>query len=250
MVEWSDDPAFWQAMEPALCAPKRLSGADGDIEAILTCVELAPNARALDLGCGPGAHAIAFARRGHQVVGVDTSRRLLDRARTAARREGACVEWVEADMREFRRPESFDLVCSLYASFGYFDDRQNQRVLENVRASLTPGGTLILDLVGRETAARHWQERRWHEVEHALYLEHCAVADDWSSMVSDWIVVRDGTRLDFRVKQRLYSGTELRELLLSLGFANVRLAGGLDGQTPYDESARRLVAVARTPTGC
>ncbi len=138
-------------------------------------------------------------------------------------------------------------VCSLYASFGYFDDRQNRQVLENVRASLTPGGTLVLDSVGRETAARHWQERRWHEVEHVLYLEHCTLADDWSSMVSDWIVVREGTRLDFRVKQRLYSGTELRDVLVSVGFADVCLAGGLDGQSPYDESARRLVAVAALP---
>lgn len=247
MVDWSDDPAFWQAMEPALCAPSRLSRAEDDVEAILTCVEPSSNARVLDLGCGPGAHAIALARRGHRVMGVDTSARLLDRARTAARGEGVEVEWVEADMREFRRPESFDLVCSLYASFGYFDDRQNRRVLENVTTSLAPGGALVMDLVGRENAARHWQERRWREVEHVLYLERCTLVDDWSCMVSDWIVVRDGNRLDFVTKQRLYSGTELRDLLQSVGFAHVRLAGGLDGQTPYDESARRLVAVARMP---
>jgi hypothetical protein len=49
------------------------------------------------------------------------------------------------------------------------------------------------------------------------------------------------------VRQRLYSGSELRDLLLSVGFADVRLAGGLDGETPYEEVARRLVAVARVP---
>jgi SAM-dependent methyltransferase len=247
--EWSDDPLFWRAMEPALCAPSRLSAAEGDVEAILGCVELSLNATVLDLGCGPGAHAVAFARRGYRVTGVDTSRRLLDRARTAARREGVHVEWVEADMREFQRPSTFDLACSLYASFGFFDDGQNRQVLENVRTSLKPGGCLVLDLVGRETVARHGEERRWHEVDDVLYLEHPTLVDDGSSMVSDWIVVRDGNRSDFRVKQRLYSGTELRDLLLSIGFANVHLSGSLEGQTPYDESARRLVAVARKPTG-
>jgi SAM-dependent methyltransferase len=246
MTEWSEDQAFWEAMEPALCAPGRLALAEGDVGAILACVEPAPDARVLDLGCGPGAHAISLARHGYRVTGVDISRRLLDRARAAAQNEDARVEWVEADMREFRRPAGFDLVCSLYASFGYFDDGQNRRVLENVRASLSPGGAFVLDLVGREAAARHWQERRWNEVEGVLYLEHSTVVDDWSWMVSDWVVVRDGKRADFRVKQRLYSGSELRDLLLSVGFASVRLAGALDGQTPYDESARRLVAVART----
>jgi SAM-dependent methyltransferase len=247
--EWSDDPLFWRAMEPALCAPSRLSAADGDVEAILSFVDLSPNAAVLDLGSGPGAHAVAFARRGYRVTGVDTSRRLLDRARTAARREGVQVEWVEADMREFRRAGTFDLVCSLYASFGYFDDRQNRQVLENVRTSLKPGGWLVLDLVGRETVVHHWVEQRRHEVEHVLYIERRRLVDGGSSMVSDWIVVREGNRLDFRMQQRLYSGTELQDLLLSVGFAEVHLAGSLDGQTPYDASARRLVAVARTPAG-
>jgi SAM-dependent methyltransferase len=152
-------------------------------------------------------------------------------------------------MREFERRSSFDLICSLYASFGYFNDAENRRVLENVLASLVPHGALVLDLIGRETVARHWQERRCHEVDGVLYLERCTTTDDWTSLASEWIVVRKGVRADFRVKQRLYSGTELRELLLSLGFAKVQLAGGLDAETPYDESARRLVAIARGPAG-
>ncbi len=247
MTEWSDDPAFWEAMEPALCAAARLARAEADAGAIEACVALAPGARVLDLACGPGAHAIALARRGHRATGVDASPRLLARARAAAARGGAQVEWVEADMREFRRPSSFDLVCSLYASFGYFEDRVNRRVLENVRASLVPGGSLVLDLLGREAAVRHGQGRRQHEVEGVLYLEHSTVADDPPGLVSDWTVVRDGVRQEFRVRQRLYSGIEMRDLLLSVGFEGVRLAGDLAGKTPYDGPARRLVAVARRP---
>jgi SAM-dependent methyltransferase len=249
MTQWSEDETFWEAMQPALCAPSRLALAATDVATILTTVQARPTSRVLDLGCGPGAHAIAFARLGHRVTGVDTSPRLLDRARSSARAAGVEVEWVEADMRAFQRPSSFDLICSLYASFGYFDDPENRRVLENVCASLVPQGVFVLDLIGRETAARHWQERRWHEVDGVLYLERCTSADDWASMVSEWIVVREGVRAEFRVKQRLYSGTELRGLLLSLGFTKVLLAGGLDGETPYDESARRLIAIARGPAG-
>jgi SAM-dependent methyltransferase len=247
--EWSEDETFWEAMTPALCAPSRLGRADGDVATILATVQARANGRVLDLGCGPGAHAIAFARRGQRVTGVDTSPRLLDRARSAARAEGVDVDWVEADMRNFQRPSGFDLICSLCASFGYLDDAENRRILENVSASLAPEGVFVLDLIGRETAARHWQERRWHEVDGVLYLERSTTAADWSSLVSDWIVVRNGVRKDFRIKQRLYSGTELRALLLSLGLGNVQLSGGLDGKTPYDELARRLVAIARKPAG-
>jgi SAM-dependent methyltransferase len=249
MTQWSEDETFWEAMEPALCAPSRLALAATDVPAILTMVEARPKSRVLDLGCGPGAHAICFARHGHRVTGVDTSPRLLNRARSSAEAEGVQVQWVEADMRAFQRPSSFDLICSLYASFGYFDDAENRRVLENVYASLAPHGAFVLDLTGRETAARYWQERRWHEVDGVLYLERCASADDWASMVSEWIVIRKEARADFRVKQRLYSGTELRALLLSVGFDELQLAGGLDRKAPYDESARRLVVIGRRPAG-
>jgi len=248
VTHWSEDQALWEAMEPALCAPGRLALADSDVASVVGVAQPRPASRVLDLACGPGAHALGFARLGHRVTGVDRSPRLLGRARAAAEAAGVEVEWVEADMRDFRRPAGFDLVCSLYASFGYFDDHANRHVLENVCASLAPNGVLVLDLIGRETAARHWQERRWREVGGVLYLERCHSADDWASLVSEWIVIREGARAEFRVTQRLYSGTELRALLLELGFGDVTLAGSLDGATPYDESAQRLVVIARGPT--
>jgi SAM-dependent methyltransferase len=247
MTEWSADPALWEAMEPALCAPARLAQAQGDVRAIEACVELALPARVLDLACGPGAHAVAFAQRGHRVTGVDASGRLLARARAAAVRERMRVEWVQADMREFRRPGSFDLVCSLYASFGYFEDRANRRVLERIGASLAPGGSVVLDVLGREAIARRLPAHREHEVDGTRYVEQSALSGDSSWLVSDWTVVQGGVRQEFRVRQRVYSGPELRDLLLSVGFTSVRIAGGLDGETAYDEAAPRLVAVARQP---
>lgn len=41
-----------------------------------------------DLGCGPGAHALALARRGYDVVGLDGSGRMVDVARAGAARQG------------------------------------------------------------------------------------------------------------------------------------------------------------------
>ncbi len=249
MNNWSDDDAFWEAMEPALCAPGRLALAEGDVAAMLSGLDLSPGRAVLDVGCGPGAHAVAFAARGHRVTGVDRSRRLLDRARSAARTRGVDVEWVEADMRRFRRPASYHLICSLYASFGYFDDPGNRTVLENVRASLAPGGVVLLDVIGRETVVRAGLEARSAEVEGVCYRESRQVVDDGQALVSDWTVVREGRRQDFRVRQRLYSAPELRDLLQSTGFAEVRLFGALDGKSPYDEAAKRLVAVASAAPG-
>jgi len=48
---------------------------------------VAPPGPVADLGCGPGAHALALARRGYDVTGVDGSPRMVEVARTRAARE-------------------------------------------------------------------------------------------------------------------------------------------------------------------
>ena len=47
---------------------------------------VAPPGPIADLGCGPGAHALALARRGYDVIGVDGSPRMVQLARTRAAR--------------------------------------------------------------------------------------------------------------------------------------------------------------------
>ena len=117
----------------------------------------------LDMCCGPGRHSLAFTQRGFRVTGVDATPFLLDKARDQAEREGADVEWVESDMREFVRPESYDLALSLFTSFGFFEEAaDNRAVLEHICQSLRPGGTLVLDVLGKEVLARKFQASAVH----------------------------------------------------------------------------------------
>ena len=78
-----------------------------------------------------------------------------------------------------------------------------------------------------------------------LYEERASIAEGGAALLSDWAVVDGATRREFHVRQRLYSAHEIADLLRGAGFADVHLAGALDGAAPYDESAMRLVAIAR-----
>lgn len=51
-----------------------------------------------DLGCGPGAHALALARRGYDVVGVDGSPRMVEVARARAARDDVGATFELADL--------------------------------------------------------------------------------------------------------------------------------------------------------
>jgi hypothetical protein len=93
------------------------------------------------------------------------------------------VEWVQADMREFRRPAAYDLALSLFTSFGFFAAPEDDLlVLRNVRHSLRPGGVLVMDLMGKENLARVFQPTRSRTLAGgAVLVERCQVVEDWTA---------------------------------------------------------------------
>ncbi len=201
-----------------------------------------------DLACGPGRYAVPLAKAGFAVTGVDRTRFLLDQARQHADREAATIEWIERDMRDFARPEAFDLAINLFTSFGYFDDwSENRRVLENVLASLKPGGAFIFDHLGKELLAQRFTATLSESLEDGTILvRRHRIIDDWSQIEIDWILLEGERATTFRIRHWLYSGPELRELLTSVGFVGVQLFGSFDA-APYAPGAQRLIAVARKP---
>ncbi|MBD3235839.1 MAG: methyltransferase domain-containing protein [Candidatus Eisenbacteria bacterium] len=246
--DWFEDDAFWEWTAPVLFSAERWRHTPEQTDRILALLDLPAGAHLLDLCCGPGRHSLELARRGFQVTGVDRTARYLDRARKAARTEGLAVEFMEADMRCFRRPQAFDAALNLYTSFGYFSDpRDDRRVLENLRASLRAGGELLMELMGKEVLARGFRERDWVEyADGTKLLEQRVLDPDWSHVTCRWTIVRADRQRSFRLRLRLYAASELRALLEASGFEQVRIHGGLDGR-PYDQDARRLIACARTP---
>ncbi len=244
-MEWFEDEDLWRELYPYVFPAERVAAAPGQVAQIVALTGVASGA-VLDLCCGPGRHAVEFGRRGFQVTGVDRSRFLLERARERADAAGVAVEWVRGDMREFARPAAFDLACNLFTSFGYFErEEDNLRVLRNIRESLRDGGTLVMDMVGRERIERQGMEpREARFADGAVLTQQPHVNADWTRLDNQWTVVKGGRSRGYRFEHYLYSGQGLEERLLKSGFASVRLYGDLGG-SPYGPEARRLVAVAR-----
>jgi SAM-dependent methyltransferase len=242
---WFDDDNFWESLYPFMFPAWRLESAAEEVEKIVQLAGCTQGAL-LDLCCGPGRHAVPLVKRGFLATGVDRTAFLLSKAREYAAREDVDVEWVQEDMRTFRRPDTFDLVISMYTSFGYFDDpAENSAVLENVFASLKPNGVFVIDVIGKEVIARIFQPATCREEPgEGLLIERHNPVEGWSRMANEWIVIREGRARSFRFAHWIYSGRELLELLTQAGFSKVALHGSLDG-APYDPSAGRLIAVAR-----
>lgn len=243
MDPWFEDDHLWDTLAPFLFSEDRLQNAVPEVEGLVVMLELAPDTHLLDLCCGIARHTLELARRGYRVTGVDRTERYLEEARKAAREEGLDIELVRDDIRHFVRPGAFDSVINCFTSFGYFEDPDDdRRVVENVRASLKPGGTFLIDMKGKEIVAQGFQERVWREIDDMILLEERRIIRNWSMIENRWIVLKGSERREFHFSHRLYSAVELTRLMIDCGFSRTRVYGGLSGE-PYGPDSDRLVVV-------
>ena len=114
---------------------------DADLAFLCRVVPLPEFARLLDVPCGTGRHLRALRALGYDVTGVD-----IDAVAAGAAGHHALV----GDMRELDAlPDDFDGVLNMWQSFGYFDEAENERVLDSFARRLRPGGRLVLELQNR-----------------------------------------------------------------------------------------------------
>jgi 2-polyprenyl-3-methyl-5-hydroxy-6-metoxy-1,4-benzoquinol methylase len=82
------------------------SGMDVHGEAAYVAALVPAGARVLDAGCGTGRVAIELARRGYEVVGVDSDASML----AVAREQAPALPWHQRDLAELEDESSYDLV--------------------------------------------------------------------------------------------------------------------------------------------
>jgi ubiquinone/menaquinone biosynthesis C-methylase UbiE len=124
----------------------------GPQQAALAALDLQPNDRLLDVGCGTGAAVRAAAATVERAVGVDLSPQMIERARELAT-DAPGAEFVVGDSENLPfEPDAFTAVLCT-ASFHHYPDPQ-KAMAEMVRV-LTPDGRLVIaDGVADRRAAR------------------------------------------------------------------------------------------------
>jgi len=241
--EWFDDDSFWAETYPFMFPKKRFADAFDQIDKILALVK--PRGKAvLDLCCGPGRCSVALAKKGLVVTGVDRTEFLLKKAKRRARTAKVKIEWVQCDMRDFVRPEAFDLALSMSTSFGFFDDKaEDSIVLSNTFTSLKPGGACMIDVLGKERLAKILQPTTSEKLPNGTTLvQRHEIFDNWTRIRNEWTLIRKGHAKAYTFHHTIYSGQELIDRMQQVGFADVELYGNLDGDE-YGPNATRLIAV-------
>jgi SAM-dependent methyltransferase len=215
---------------------------------------------ALELGVGTGRVAVALARAGIAVSGIDSSEAMLGRARCRASDEGVAVELQRARMERFELGRSFGLIYAAFGTFHHLLTEEAQRsCLASVALHLAPGGTFACDL--RPLLFEDWEEGDSVPLFHdwtrmlpgtgELVTKLRAVRNDAASQTKREaqffdIVASDGTlrRKTVELELRYLGEGEIRSLVEAAGLAVEGIYGGFS-RAAYDEEGDYLIAIAR-----
>jgi ubiquinone/menaquinone biosynthesis C-methylase UbiE len=111
-------------------------------EEFFSRLNVSPQDRLLDVGCGAGQIALIAARAGISATGCDIATNWLDQAKARADAEGLNVTFEEGDAEALPYPDvSFDIVTSMFGAM--FAPRPEMVASEFVRVC-RPGGTIAM----------------------------------------------------------------------------------------------------------
>lgn len=219
-----------------------------EIEFVSRVLDLSDGGMILDLACGQGRHSIELIRKGYNVIGLDSSRSLLELAKKGGfDDEDIDLHLIEADMRNIPLSEgSCDAAINLFTSFGFFDDAENLQVLKSVANVLKPGGKFLLDYWNPYIAAQLDGTRNWWWVSDNLLSLAEAQYNFATGRLSDFRTLVDIGRSSVENVTRevkFYMLPELERMLEEAGLYVQEVYGDVD-EREYNGDSRRLITVS------
>ena len=141
----------------------------------------------------------------------------------------------------------FENVVNFWTSFGYFSEKENKLVLDEIARVLRTNGIFVMDIANPEGLIREYREKDWSEEEQFFLLEQRNW--DWESkrMRCRWIYIdkASGEISEIGFDHRLYSFNELRRLYEADGL-KVTDAYASFGREKFDPTrGTRMIIIAR-----
>ncbi len=217
--------------------------AQREVDFVNRTLNLPEGARILDLCCGHGRHTVELAAAGYSMVGQDLSTTFLDLAKDAAAARDLQIQFVHADMREIPFEAEFDAVINMFTAFGYFDDAENQKVLDAVARALKPGGKFLIDLLNTLRIIRDFLPQSWDELPDGTA---ALTKRDYNLLTGNieelrTYIASDGSKREIHLVWRSYLYPELAKMLNRAGLAPIQVFGGFDSSEFTWDSNRMIV---------
>jgi 2-polyprenyl-3-methyl-5-hydroxy-6-metoxy-1,4-benzoquinol methylase len=187
---------------PAYLRNAFTKGTEQEIAFLVDELDLRAGMHVLDAGCGPGRHALALARRGITVTGVDLSPDFIELARAAADDELLPIRFDVMDVRALTFDQAFDAVlCLCQGGFGLLGGGADEEaVMDRFATALKPGGRLALSAFSAAFVLRHLEPGETFDLDRGVNHERAVLKN------------ADGSERTFDLWTTCYTPRELRLL--------------------------------------
>lgn len=235
---WFDEIAAF--LGPAYLRNAFTKGTEQEVDFLVARLGLEPGMRVLDVGCGPGRHALALARRGLVVHGVDRSVELVALARRAAASEELAHLTCEVlDVRDLAANRDYDaVICLCQGGFGLLGGEDEPAVFARLAAAVSPGGRLALTACSAAFALRWLEDGETYDPLHGVLHERTAVR------------AANGDEREFDLWTTCFTPRELMLLASREGLVDVQVHGARPGAyrvAPPTLHDPELLLLARRP---
>ena len=218
-----------------------------EVDYLAGVLSTAPGQRVLDIGCGPGRHAVALAAAGFDVIGVDVSAWAVAAARQASADAGVVARFEEADVLTSDLPSGEIDAAIAVQSFGWGSDADQLRMLKAVRRHLVPGGVLVLDFSSLLWLVANYEERSEEPGADDTHFTFVRRYDALTGRSQGRVEIKRAGADDVVLHDdvRLYAPAEMHALVTEAGFVVERIDADFVAGAPVGRGTRYAQVVAR-----
>lgn len=197
--------------------------------------------RILDIACGTGILAIALARQGYFVCGIDISPEMVTIAK--AKSSGmANVSFDVEDMTRFHVRGKFDLITCTFDSLNYLLDINDVRAMfRRVTSALRKSGLFVFDSNTNQHYINAGKGSQKRELSGESFVQEWTY-DPVEKQATTIFKFADGS-IEVH-QQRPYNLSELNPILTDLGLRVIKTLAWFDNR-PYSADSARLICVAQ-----
>ena len=205
------------------------------VDRVLSISGIQPSGQVLDIGCGLGYHATAFARKGFQILAFDPDDRYLEIARDNIKETKDSVTLRQMKCSDLEESKRFDLAWAGSYCPGQLSPSAAVEDFKRIFRALKTGGWFVANVAGKPKVppsdkVRHWRRlsdcfalfEKW--ADEIFFHEHC------------WFIYPETDEIiTFAETERMYGVHEIRPLLAEAGFKEISTASNLRGEGPAQE---------------
>lgn len=206
--------------------------ANNMVERILSISKLQPPGQVLDIGCGLGYHATAFAQKGFRVFAFDPGDKYLEIAQKHIAMEGGDVILRQMKCADLDESERFALAWAGSYCPGQLSPSDVTQDFRRIYKSLKPRGWFISNVAGKPKIPPSEKVRNWRQLSDCFALSE-KWADETYFHEHCWFVYIETNKVIKLVEvERMYGVEEIIPLLEEAGFTDISTANRLKGDAP------------------